>query len=106
MKALWRLKDMIEMEVEDIAHGGKLTASDVELAYKMVDILKDIETIKAMSDYDDESSDRGSYRRGGNSREGRYSRANMREGLKAALGEASTDGERDVIRQMMSRLDY
>ena len=94
------------MEVEDLAHGGKLTATDVELAYKMVDILKDIETIKAMSEYDDDYSERGSYRRGGNSREGRYSRTSMKEGLMAALGEASTDGERNVIRKMMDRMEY
>lgn len=106
MKALCRLKDMLEMEMEDLTQGGKLSTSDVELAYKMVDIIKDIETIKAMSEYDDDDySDRGSYRRGGNSREGRYSRReNMRDGLRAAMREASSEGERETIRRMMDRI--
>ena len=114
MKALCELKDMLEMEVGEITRGGKLNTTDVELAYKMVDIIKDIETIKAMEDYDD-YSERGYSRRqrrdsrGRYSREGRYSRdeskEDMIESLEEAMEKATSDKERQAIKHLMEKLE-
>lgn len=58
MKVLYDLEDMIEDEIKKITKKGELDVQSVELAYKMVDIYKDIETICAMK-----SSNSGGYSR-------------------------------------------
>ncbi len=89
MRVLDSLYEKMEDELKQICKKEPLTKEDVELVYKMIDILKDITTIDAMNkpenegwaqDYSGEYSnnygyrrsyDDGSYRRGRDSM-GRY----------------------------------
>lgn len=48
MKALEDLKEILEDELKKITKKGDITPTELENAYKATDILKDIETIKAM----------------------------------------------------------
>ena len=87
MKVYYDIKDMLEKELEQIANKRELTSNNLEVMDKVVDIIKDIETICAMREasdgysnfypsymYDDDMSyARG---RGGNAKRdsmGRYS---------------------------------
>lgn len=55
MKVLYDLRDMLEDELKKITKKDEMDVQSVELAYKMVDIIKDIATIEAMgsADYTD-----------------------------------------------------
>ena len=55
MKVLEDVCDMLEDELKQIAKKSDLTSQDLDNAYKMVDIVKDIETIKAMKHAEEES---------------------------------------------------
>lgn len=77
MKAMENLKEVMEDAIKKIGKKQDITPQDLEYAYKAIDILKDIETIKAMkaADFGDgEYSQRGSYNsyEGGNSNRGSY----------------------------------
>lgn len=79
MDSLYALKDLLCDEIEDIVEKNDITPTELERAYKAVDIIKDIETIDAMknSEFSGYSYDDGyAYARGGNRRDsmGRYSR--------------------------------
>lgn len=117
MKTLHKTIEMVEMELDDINRKDRPSMTDLEAVYKMVDILKDIETIIAMRDG---YSDRGSYlggrmdRRNDYSMEGRYpkrnrysrddSREKMIGSLEEALEEATTENERQAIKHLMEKL--
>lgn len=64
MKAMEELKEMLEEELKKITKKGDITPTELENAYKAVDILKDIETIKAMQEAGGED---GGYSMRGNS---------------------------------------
>lgn len=55
MKVLYDLRDMLEDELKKITKKDEMDVQSVELAYKMVDVIKDIATIEAMesADYTD-----------------------------------------------------
>ncbi len=77
MRVYYDICEMLERELEDITRGGELNPKDLEIMDKSVDIIKDIETIKAMrgSSYASgggQSNAGGSYA-GGRSNEGGYS---------------------------------
>lgn len=48
MRVLYDICDMVERELEDIARNGELNPKTLEVIDESVDIVKDIETIKAM----------------------------------------------------------
>ena len=48
MKVYYDIKDMLERELEQIADKRELTSNNLEIMDKVVDIIKDIETICAM----------------------------------------------------------
>ena len=80
MEILYELKDLLCEELEKINKKHDIgNMAELEVAYKAVDIIKDISTIEAMEDYDDEYSydDDMSYARNRDSM-GRYSRRNRR----------------------------
>lgn len=71
MRTLEDLKDMLEEQIKQITKKGDITPTELESAYKAVDILKDIEQIKNMGDGEESGgysqrnySNRG-YSRGG-----------------------------------------
>lgn len=130
MKVLYDIEDMLLDEMKSISKQEKLSSSDVEDIYKMVDILKDIETFLAMKnagysgtyygDYDMSmrgprySYDDMSYARGRDSmgrftsgRDG-YSGHDNKEGLieklNMAMSNARTEEERDSYRRVMEQL--
>lgn len=131
MKALEDLKCILEKEVGKMVAKDSITPQDVEVAYKVVDIIKDIDTIHAMEEYgdDDEHSSRGysnrrmsmddgmSYRRGRDSRTGRYvsrdysgrysrdeARDRIMDRLEEALEAATTERERQMIVSCMEKM--
>lgn len=120
MNTLYQIQDMIEDELSKISRKSEMSASDLECAYKMVDILKDISTIEAMrtSGYSqDDYSERyympgSSYRRGRDSM-GRYTsrdgysghdKASMIEGLRTMMNNATSETERMHIHNAIDEL--
>lgn len=100
MESLYRLKDLLCDQVEEIVAKNDITPTELDRVYKVVDVIKDICTIDAMEsageDWDEESSYasgggysgrrgysragrggsyRGSYDDGYSGRRGGYSRA-------------------------------
>ena len=71
-KTLDMLSDRLCKDIEESSHEDKLTPATLEMLDKAVDIIKDIETIKAMEEYGEDYSEGTSYAR----RRGRYSRGN------------------------------
>ena len=98
-----KIRDRLEDEMHDICKQDKLSTSDVEDIYKMVDIVKDITTIEAM---DRENHSRGSYDRGYSSRE--YSNSSSKEELidklDSAMMRARSEDERDSYRRAIEQL--
>lgn len=54
MKVYYDIKEMLEKELEQIADKRELTSNNLEITGKMVDIIKDIETICAMKEASEE----------------------------------------------------
>lgn len=132
MRVLYDIEEMLEDELKKIAKQDNLTGSDVECVYKVVDILKDISTIRAMDEvgFDGYSKDYSydepwPYVRGGNSMArgrdsmGRYtSRDSYRDGysghgskdeiiehLREMMNNARSDEERDKYRRAIEQLN-
>ena len=125
MNVFEELEEMLYKELKEITKKGDLSASSLESAYKIVDILKDICEIRCSESDGGYSRDRGwtlepyefrqndrrymdsnSYGRsymGGMSNRG-YSRTGMREHLEAMMNSAQSDKERDAIQKCMDQL--
>ncbi len=75
MDSLYALKDLLCDEIGDIVEKNDITPTELERAYKAVDIIKDIVTIDAMenSEYSYDSESQGGYS-GRRDSMGRYSR--------------------------------
>lgn len=54
MKVYYEIKDMLEKELEQIADKRELTSNSLDVMDKVVDIIKDIETICAMKEASEE----------------------------------------------------
>lgn len=67
MRALTDLKEMLEDDVKKITKKGDISPEELSNVYKAIDIIKDIETIKAMREHGDYSQEGGSYGSYGNS---------------------------------------
>ena len=52
MKTLEELKEMLEDEMKKIVKKGDISTTELDNAYKAIDVIKDIETIKAMQEAD------------------------------------------------------
>lgn len=79
MKAMEDLKEVMEDTIKKIGKKTDITPQELEYAYKAIDVLKDIETIKAMKEaggeYSNEYSQRGGMSRNSyNSYEGQSNR--------------------------------
>ena len=132
MKALEQLKELLEEEIRKVTKKGDITPAEVEAMYKVVDIIKDIDTIEAMEEYGEDNDgeysrrgyssrmsymDGGSYRRG-RGMNGRYvsrdrsyrgysmeeSRDAMMAKLEEAMNEATTEHERQAIMACMDKI--
>lgn len=125
MRVLYDIEEMLEDELKKIAKQDDLTGSDVECVYKVVDILKDISTIRAMesADFDGYSKDysydepwrhiqgrdsmrrypsRNSYRDGYSSH---GSKDEIIEHLREMMDNARSDEEREKYRRAIDQLN-
>ena len=105
MRVLNDLCDVLEEELKEIVRSGEMSPTVLDNAYKAVDIIKDIETIKAMKD--------ASY--GGYSNDNRYmpiygEEYNMTRG-RSGMGNRSTmgrgysrDNEQEHLMQQMDEM--
>lgn len=97
-KTLMMLSDRLCRDIEDSMHEEKLTPATLEMLDKSVDIIKDIETIKAMDEYGD-YSERGRYSYGNYRNSYGHDEANL---IRRMDGMNERDRQRleDFIRQM------
>lgn len=61
MKHLEELKDLLLEQVKKITKKGDITVSELDSMYKVIDIIKDIDTIHAMEEYGDDGYSRDGY---------------------------------------------
>lgn len=101
MESLYRLKDLLCDQVDEIVAKNDITPTELDRVYKVVDVIKDICTIDAMEnaaedEWDEESSYAGgggySGRRGGSSRAGRSGRGSYEGGYSGRRGRYSRAG--------------
>ncbi len=134
MKILYEIKEKMEEELKDLCKKDTLTNADIELIYKMIDVVKDISTVEAMKNaeeqgwsrdysYDDysyargrnaigryTSRDGGSYARGGSymgSYDDGYSRHGKEEtisNIKSMMMQARTPEERESYRATIEQM--
>jgi hypothetical protein len=133
MNTIYNVEDRVEDELKQICKKPEWSPSDIEMIYKMIDILKDTSTIEAMKEagysqasarmsYDDpgmaytnrgNSYDDYSYRRGRDSM-GRYTsrdgysghdKESMIEGLREKMHMATNESDREAIRRAIDVLE-
>ena len=122
--------EMLNCEIEKIEKKGELNSASLDNLDKLVDIVKDLQTIEAMADYDNTEgfSKTGryyyddndmSYRRGGNYSRGYYTGRNsmrggysrddgkkdMIEHLEKAMHMANSESEKEEIRHMIEKME-
>ena len=119
MESLYRLKDLLCDEIDDIVKKNDITPVELDRAYKVVDVIKDIYTIEAMNEvgedeWDEEASyrgGRGGYsraRRGGNysyRRDGDYSRAHRNFRMSYDDPEMSKEHMMQKIAEMQRKVE-
>lgn len=128
-----KLKHKLCKEVDEIAMKSDLSHADVDLLYKLTDIIKNIDKIEILEGSEDSHADGGSYRSGrrgsydGGSnasmrrgaysyadddmscrRGGRYSRSESKDEMLEKIGEMMTgadEHEREVLKKAMRQLE-
>ncbi|MDO4801404.1 MAG: hypothetical protein Q4A15_04495 [Prevotellaceae bacterium] len=73
MKDMTKMMEVICTEIDRIAEKG-LTTSNLESAYKLIDMYKDLKTVEGMDDYADENYSQARGRYAKRDSMGRYSR--------------------------------
>lgn len=123
MEHLYKLKKMANKELQMLGSQERLTGGNIELAYKLTDIIKNIDKIEMLEDgghsEDGGYMARGGYREGGSSyayngepgryserrdRYGRYSRDEGKEHMLREIGgmmDDLTGSERETISRAM-----
>lgn len=128
MHVIYEIKDLMEDELKQMSRKEQLTKDDVCLIGEMIDIVKDIVTIEAMKNYDEDRENaeamrnysRGydmdySYARGRDMR-GRYtsrddgytkhsSKEEMISNLRNMMDNARTPEERESYRNMIDQMN-
>lgn len=121
MKAMYDLRDMLCKELDEITRKGELGAGDLDIAYKLVGTVKNIDKIKMMEDDGDysrrysrdgnwEADMRGNYgrdssyaRRGTHYVRGHYSRDSGKDNMKRQLQEMLDGADDDTLRRAIQR---
>lgn len=98
-----KITDVICAEIEKIGEKG-LTSSNLETAYKLIDMYKDLKTVEGMEEYseDDYSNARGRGRYARRDSMGRYSRNSYR----GSYDDGMMDGNYSEKRYMDSKRAY
>ena len=114
MRVLNDICNMVEDELEDITRSGKLNPDTLEIIGESVDIIKDVETVKAMrgSSYEGGSS----YERGRISENGRSNAMYYDDGYSMTRGgngdgRSNRDGysrhdEKEMLKEKLDELKY
>lgn len=104
MKALTDLREMLCVELEEIANKGTMSSGDLETAHKLTDTIKNIDKIEMLEGddgysraWEDENS-YGNYNRG-NNRYNRYGRG-VYSGRSGNGVYSRTSGHDDLIEQL------
>lgn len=84
-RTLYKLKDMLCQELDEIADKGDLGAGDLDIAHKLTDTIKNIDKIEMLEE---------GYSRDGDYSEGRYSRDGDDHGERASYGRGSSYARR------------
>ena len=95
-RSLDMLSDRLCKDIDQSAHEEKLTPATLEMLDKAVDIIKDIETIKAMENYGEDYGDDESYAMRRRNSYGRNSYGNSYD----TMSERDRKRLEDFIRQM------
>ncbi len=121
MKAMYDLRDMLCKELDEITRKGELGAGDLDIAYKLVSTVKNIDKIEMMEDDGDysrrysrdgnwEADMRGNYgrdssyaRRGTHYVRGHYSRDSGKDNMKRQLQEMLDGADDDTLRRAIQR---
>ena len=105
MHIIYKIKDRMEEELQDLCKKENWTTNEIDLIGAMIDVVKDIETIEAMKNYESEdwikgysrgygedySMTRGSY--------GRYNEPNSYARGRDSMGRYTSrdDGKQEMI---------
>lgn len=121
MKAMYDLRDMLCKELDEITRKGELGAGDLDIAYKLVGTVKNIDKIEMMEDDGGysrrysrdgnwEADMRGNYgryssyaRRGTHYVRGHYSRDSGKDNMKRQLQEMLDEADDDTLRRAIQR---
>ena len=121
MKAMYDLRDMLCKELGEITRKGELGAGDLDIAYKLVGTVKNIDKIEMMEDDGGysrrysrdgnwEADMRGNYgrdssyaRRGTHYVRGHYSRDSGKDNMKRQLQEMLDEADDDTLRRAIQR---
>jgi hypothetical protein len=121
MKAMYDLRDMLCKELDEITRKGELGAGDLDIAYKLVGTVKNIDKIEMMEDDGGysrrysrdgnwEADMRGNYgrdssyaRRGTHYVRGHYSRDSGKDNMKRQLQEMLDGADDDTLRRAIQR---
>ena len=121
MKAMYDLRDMLCKELDEITRKGELGAGDLDIAYKLVGTVKNIDKIEMMEDDGGysrrysrdgnwEADMRGNYgrdssyaRRGTHYVRGHYSRDSGKDNMKRQLQEMLDEADDDTLRRAIHR---
>ena len=110
MKELDYLKDMLCTEVKKITQQNDFTTSTLETAYKIVDMLKDIEEIQEKEGHQYSYGNNGMNNGGGNSYgyDNGYSRMSssdkMMHELQMMMDESTSARDKSIIQRAMDEL--
>lgn len=111
-RTLYKLKDMLCQELDEIADKGDLGAGDLDIAHKLTDTVKNIYKIEALDERgysgNHPDDDLRSYNRGSSySRRhyvrGHYSRTDATERLRSQLNDMMRETDDDRIRDALHR---
>lgn len=121
MQSMYELRDMLCKELDEITRKGELGAGDLDIAYKLVGTVKNIDKIEMMEDDGDysrrysrdgnwEADMRGNYgrdssyaRRGTHYVRGHYSRDSGKDNMKRQLQEMLDGADDDTLRRAIQR---
>ena len=125
MRTLYKLKDMLCKELDEIADKGDLGAGDLDIAHKLTDTVKNIYKIEALSGQQysrdgyfrgEWAASRGSYGRENSYRRSHYVRGHysnddggkedMKRQLQEMLDQADDDSIRNAIQRCMNSVEW
>ena len=103
MDSIYKLKDLLEKEIDKVTAKGDITPVELKSVGDAVDILKDIETICAMKEYGNDDQSYAMSNRGYSSR--RMSRDNYRDKYNDYLRGHDTYSRHSEKEEMIDKLE-